>query len=341
MKTTRRNIFSQLKSAFKLGVFSSAILLPAFTMAQTGSPGSPLAISVGTSAVSSYVIDGIANEKEWASASAQPIAVQQTNICSDGCFSITGPADLSGTVKTFWRQGGLYVFFSVKDDILSMNEATFKEGVEMILDMDNSKANFFNDDDFQIGVGMDGIVNETKHFTVDYFTASILPVTGGYNVELFVDWATIDASYAPGNGKLVGIDFAINDTDGDGLKRSGKLAWYASDNNVYQYPNLAGTASLEGVDGTTSALSGFVASSKLYPNPSNQGQANIEFNMAAANNVKITLSDLVGKQIAVLAEANTNSLSTSFNTSAYPKGMYTVNYFIGGKAAGSKLFVIE
>ncbi|MBX9852629.1 MAG: T9SS type A sorting domain-containing protein [Cytophagaceae bacterium] len=83
-----------------------------------------------------------------------------------------------------------------------------------------------------------------------------------------------------------------------------------------------------------------IASSQLYPNPATE-TAKIELELLAASEVKVTLSDMYGRQIAVIAEGKMISLEESFDVASFAKGLYTVNYFINGAPAKSELLMVK
>ncbi len=92
------------------------------------------------------------------------------------------------------------------------------------------------------------------------------------------------------------------------------------------------------VSSTTTASS--IASSKLYPNPVSD-RANVELNLKSASSVKVTVSDLMGKEIMTIAEGTFSSLNESFSVANLNKGIYTVNYFVNGSAAKAEMLMVR
>jgi len=64
-------------------------------------------------------------------------------------------------------------------------------------------------------------------------------------------------------------------------------------------------------------------------------------NLKINSNVKVTLTDVMGREVAVIAEENTSTLNAEYNTSNLTKGLYTVNYFINGAPAKSELLMVK
>ena len=83
-----------------------------------------------------------------------------------------------------------------------------------------------------------------------------------------------------------------------------------------------------------------ISSSKLYPNPATES-ASIEVSLKESSDVKVTLSDLMGREVAVIANENNVAVNKSFSTANLAKGMYTVNYFINGAPAKAELLMVK
>jgi hypothetical protein len=97
-----------------------------------------------------------------------------------------------------------------------------------------------------------------------------------------------------------------------------------------------------GGGGTTavSAAQANISSSKLYPNPTSD-MANISLELKSSSDVKVTLTDLMGKEIMTIANGNMASLNESFSVANLHKGIYTVNYFINGSAAKAEMLMVK
>jgi hypothetical protein len=93
---------------------------------------------------------------------------------------------------------------------------------------------------------------------------------------------------------------------------------------------------------SVNAAKAAIASSKLYPNPSTETEsASIELSLKEASDVKVTLSDLMGREVAVIANERNVAVNKSFSTANLAKGMYTVNYFINGAPAKAELLMVK
>jgi hypothetical protein len=94
--------------------------------------------------------------------------------------------------------------------------------------------------------------------------------------------------------------------------------------------------------GTSAIADGqtYVADSKIYPNPSSD-LARIELQLKSISTVKVTLSDMMGKELMILSEGTTDYLAKDFSVANLNKGIYTVNYFINGAVAKSEMLMVK
>ncbi|HEY8401559.1 MAG TPA: T9SS type A sorting domain-containing protein, partial [Cytophagaceae bacterium] len=86
--------------------------------------------------------------------------------------------------------------------------------------------------------------------------------------------------------------------------------------------------------------SSFVSSSVLFPNPATE-TANIELSLVKVSDVKVTLTDLMGREVQVISETRGTEVKESFNVANLQKGLYTVNYFVDGAPAKAELLMVK
>jgi hypothetical protein len=84
----------------------------------------------------------------------------------------------------------------------------------------------------------------------------------------------------------------------------------------------------------------YIAGSKMYPNPVTD-VAKIELELNSVSDVKITLSDLMGKEIKVITETKTSNVQEYFDVAGLAKGLYTVSYYINGEPAKADLLMVK
>jgi hypothetical protein len=169
------------------------------------------------------VVDGRLDE--WTGAGIEVNATTANRVSNPG--SLTGPADSSMIVRSRWDESSLYFALEVRDDAL----------------IADSGADLWKDDAIEVGVDgeNDRLPNSPTggdhQFTVRYDGAGAdraLPmpagvrwatqiVPGGYLVELAVPGTLLGPAPLTA-GRLIGIDFGLNDDD-DGGERDNLLVW--------------------------------------------------------------------------------------------------------------------
>ncbi|MCX6162114.1 MAG: T9SS type A sorting domain-containing protein, partial [Ignavibacteriae bacterium] len=79
-----------------------------------------------------------------------------------------------------------------------------------------------------------------------------------------------------------------------------------------------------------------------YPNPFNP-ITNIKFNIAKSGNVRITVFDILGKEVAVLVneKLNPGAYKVDFNGSNFSSGVYFYRLTAGNYAAVKKFILLK
>lgn len=160
--------------------------------------------------------------------------------------TVTNTADLSGTFKALWDNTYLYVYADVTDESLK-NESTNAyddDGIEVYIDADNAKATAYDANDVQYSFNWDDgttIGTIPAAYSKTGISYSAVNKTGGYIIEARIPWATLQAT--PTIGKVLGVDFMINDDD-DGTTRDAKLSWNAATDDAWDDASLFGIAVL-------------------------------------------------------------------------------------------------
>lgn len=99
----------------------------------------------------------------------------------------------------------------------------------------------------------------------------------------------------------------------------------------------AGTATITSVNKAF-----LVSNSTIFPNPS-KGNTTLEFSLIETADVKVVLTDMIGKELAVLAEGNfgTGKQAYNFDANNFDKGLYLINYYVNGSPARGQKFVVS
>lgn len=160
--------------------------------------------------------------------------------------------------------------------------------------------------------------------------------------------------------KLVGankyITYTENGVNGNGSKTwsfdwiapkkgTGNVTFYGGYNSNFDgHKNgdktfLSTLTVAESVSAGTNSLPGNVVAFSIYPNAAND-HVSISLELNAVSNVIIDITDITGKQVAIISEVKQNGKFTKqFNTTALPNGNYLVRISVNGKAATQKLSV--
>jgi hypothetical protein len=272
--------------------------------------------------------------------------------------------DLSAKIWTAWDDGWFYLYEEVKDNAVSGNAPNVWEEdcVELMFDpqpsdvtvnsvwstrltaLDQATASVSSWDDMN-NIGQNAWRQWCRK-----------TVTGGYVLELAIRWQAIT-----GNGEKItpqaGTQFgmAVNQHDNDGnAKRDATVQWAAVLNDsVWNTPKYLGTVKFlsdhklqfiasnkmtgatnpvpydgsdytrTGVaDASTGSPNAFILMQN-YPNPFNPETA-ITYTVAGPGRVRLTVSDLLGREVAVLTDGmeTAGTHTVRFDASHLPGGMY-------------------
>ena len=124
--------------------------------------------------------------------------------------TITGAADLSATYKMMRDANNLYLLVDVTDDVLVNDGALAWEddGIELFIDMGNSKGATYGANDFQYAFVRGTVTasaSEYKHSPASMTGVTVSQGTkaGGYFMEISIPWTTLGG--APADGDFIGF----------------------------------------------------------------------------------------------------------------------------------------
>lgn len=83
-----------------------------------------------------------------------------------------------------------------------------------------------------------------------------------------------------------------------------------------------------------------IATINIFPNPSTEN-VTISLQTQLEGEIKITLNDLLGKEIRVISEGTNIQVQETISLAGIEKGIYTVNYFAAKKLLKSTLLMIQ
>ena len=152
-------------------------------------------------------------------------------------------ADCSGSFRMLWDEKGLYFLISVRDDVRNRegDPGYERDGVEIYIDADNDKPDFYGDGEFQFRYNW----HESEAASVGGsagpgIRAGQTDADDGYRMEAFFPWAAVTGK--PETGAFVGVDVHVNDNDAG--NRECKVSWKARRDVSHQDPSAFGTVKL-------------------------------------------------------------------------------------------------
>jgi hypothetical protein len=166
--------------------------------------------------------------------------------CGDCSFTIEkyvigGGGIFSGKATVTWDQSGITVDFSVVDGTPHDDspDPWNDDAVEVFLDLNRGRTNYYEADDFQIIVPRD----ESSTFSPQgAANTGAMPVerssnAAGYKVKITIPWSAIGAGGDAPLGKTIGFDLAVDD-DADGGERNAQIVTFGIADNFINTSNF-------------------------------------------------------------------------------------------------------
>jgi len=200
-------------------------------------------------AAGAIVIDG--NENDW-----DDVPKHKMRQYYDLDGPIDNKFDLSSYFKMLWDDDNLYVFIKVLDNTISVNADNDweKDSFELFIDGDNSKnspaddniphtypGSYDSNDEQLRFVWQETVQRLPWGYDNSTFEYSYTQTNKGWNLEIKMPFDAL--TDFPGQaGHVFGVEFHINDNDGDG--RQNFLKWHSESDYTYLYPSLFSSAYL-------------------------------------------------------------------------------------------------
>jgi hypothetical protein len=243
--------------------------------------------------------------------------------------------DLNMEMYVFMDAQNLYIGAEITDDAPTFGASAWQgDGFDVfgqLTDMTASKTRYFGDDatingegGFRISYAPNAGSHETQlqksgyasWNNVDGIDYDVDLFGNGYVVEMKIPFTTLEAefggSYAPANGQELLMKVDVNDNDGTedpyytGDLRTMQNHWGAIPGNFNGWmraegwtPVLVTTTPLTAVSDKSGLLPERTALNRNYPNPFNPSTT-IQYQLAAAGNVKLGVFDVRGRELRVL-----------------------------------------
>jgi hypothetical protein len=278
----------------------------------------------------------------------------------------TDPLNSFVTAYPLYDASNYYVFFDVNDAIvtnIAANTVWNQDAVEFYIDNDNSKTpdgvapdpgggrapgdvqltftNIFKGDETghwgPIGVS-------AAEDTTGWAFKVVDKPEGGYYVEIKLTWTGLGVD--PQEGTMIGFELQLDNSNDAAVGRQGMQKWWHNSNNSWTNAALWGTAKLGGIVGAVSQNNPSVVSDyslgQAYPNPFNPS-TKINYTIAKAGLVKLTVYNLLGKEIATLVNGvkGVGTYTATFNASNLSSGVYFYKLQAGNTILTNKMVLLK
>ncbi|HWT26401.1 MAG TPA: sugar-binding protein, partial [Mobilitalea sp.] len=122
----------------------------------------------------------------------------------------------TGRVRLLWDDNFMYALFEVKDSVLnkSSQNAYEQDSVEIFLDQNNEKSDFYDNNDGQYRVNFEGENSFGTVPTQQGFQSAAKKTDTGYIVELAIPLLS-----KAQEGAIMGFDAQINDSNSSGVRQ--------------------------------------------------------------------------------------------------------------------------
>jgi hypothetical protein len=151
--------------------------------------------------------------------------------------------DITGSFRLLWDSDFLYILTEVTDDVKrhTGEPGHNNDSIEIYIDYDNSKSDFYDDNDFQFRYEWSASkVTVPIGKSLENIPAAQTDTASGYIMEMALPWRSLGGEAPAGN--YLGIELHINDNDT--RLRQAKVAWHTRRDNSYRSPIYFGTMKL-------------------------------------------------------------------------------------------------
>ncbi len=240
---------------------------------------------------------------------------------------------------------------------------------ELTVDFDDAVLYGNNEVKLDFPVALDlSAASTTDLVSFDVLVASALAVTGG-GCDANINYVPLSFTFYDNSGDTYATGFATNDGifDETGYVRftvDGILSGTGFDNTAVKGIALkpgdpgqnctSGTSVVNGQFklknlGINSSTCGSPTSvhrkdeflrSIVYPNPSSES-ITLDFALKNSSQVKVVLTDALGKTVMTLAEGSFSELNKQISVASLHKGVYTLTYYINDEVSKSELLMVK
>jgi hypothetical protein len=167
----------------------------------------------------------------------------------------------------------------------------------------------------------------------------------GYNVEIKIPLANLGIDGSTDGAKL-GFELQLDNSNDAATGRQGMQKWWSASNNSWANAGIWGYAQLgTGAVGVKETPTSVISSYRLnqnYPNPFNPSTS-ITFELPKTENVKLTVYNILGKQVAELVNGKLGQglQTVRFDATNFASGVYIYKLQAGGMTFAKKMMLLK
>jgi hypothetical protein len=277
------------------------------------------------------------------------------------------------TAYPMWDATNMYIFLDVVDGILTDIPANWPgatynmDAVEIYYDGTNDHSTKTSRGATQYQFTISHLLKDVANGNLGAIFGSTFDTTGcevgitdhdarnndgmlteegaGWNCEVKIPLASlgIDGSSA---GALLGFEIQLDNASDAAAGRVGMQKWWNSSNLSWANPGIWGYAELVsgsvGVKGGSQSIANQYRLNQNYPNPFNPS-TEISFSLAKSEKVKLTVYNLLGKEVAVLVNGvrNAGPQTVTFNAPNLSSGVYFYKLEAGSTVLSKKMMLLK
>jgi hypothetical protein len=277
--------------------------------------------------------------------------VREGETVPSGFAELDDSTDCYMSFRAMWDDDNLYFFVNVIDETLfgdlTSSEVWNQDGVEICIDGENEKNVGSQDaNDIQMRWVYGATTPESAAGRAYGGTWAFKETDDGYNFELALPADSL--LFVIEEDHEIGLEIQVNDNDGQSTNpRENMARWWGDDNLSWSHPELWGTAALvtsmtNAIDNEPVAKARRFELSQNYPNPFN-ASTSISYTIEKAGMVKLTVFDMVGKEVANLVNEvrNPGDYKVTFDGSNLSTGIYFYRLETRDHVATQKMMLLK
>ncbi|KAA3610097.1 MAG: T9SS C-terminal target domain-containing protein [Calditrichaeota bacterium] len=306
-----------------------------------------------------FVADG--DITEWENSGIVPFVITPE---TDYAFqSVTDANDLTGTIYLAFDDANLYFFADVVDDVHNYGDGNWwdQDAFQMFFGLYNQTSIHTgvlrgDEPDFIIYSNEAGLNRDNPNGVQLYTPAHdnyYFEQFGGadYVVEAKIPFDSLyadgDGIFTPMRGMRIPLELYFHDNDGSwegnlGISpNASDLQWQTVEQWTYTWIGDT-NAVVTAVEDEIGKVAGSFALKQNYPNPFNP-TTTIEYHVATAGNVKLTVFNLLGQQVEVLLDARHTAGThfIKFDATNFASGVYFYKIESGDFVQTKKMLIVK